>query len=74
VQLTRTRCVGPCGAAPVVVHYPANDWYWGLRPEQAGALVDAVTSVPADGGTAADGPSGETPPAGGLAGQRVRPS
>ena len=74
VQLTRTRCVGPSGAAPVVVHYPANDWYWGLRPEQAGALVDAVTSAPPDGGSATGGPSDERPSAGVLAGQRVRPS
>jgi (2Fe-2S) ferredoxin len=60
VQVTRTRCVGPCGGAPVVVHYPAGDWYWGLTAAQAGDLVAAVTGGP--GGT--PGP---------LAGQRFRP-
>ncbi|HEX2037421.1 MAG TPA: (2Fe-2S) ferredoxin domain-containing protein [Chloroflexota bacterium] len=66
VQLTRTRCVGPCGGAPLVVRYPQGDWYWGLRPHHAPQLVDAVT-----GGESAGLAAQRFRPQGDLPGQRV---
>jgi hypothetical protein len=51
VRLTRTLCLGPCRAAPVVAAYPEGEWYAGVRPEQAGALVGG----PAGASDALDG-------------------
>jgi sirohydrochlorin ferrochelatase/(2Fe-2S) ferredoxin len=42
VQVTRTRCLGPCRGAAIVVDMTSGDWYHGIEPEHATALLDAV--------------------------------
>lgn len=42
VRFTRTRCLGPCAGAAVVACYPSGDWYAGIVPEQADALIDSL--------------------------------
>lgn len=40
VLVTTTGCLFPCSQAPVVVVYPDNVWYRGLRSERVAAFVE----------------------------------
>jgi len=39
VWVTRTGCLVHCRTSPTVVVYPAGDWYSGVTPEQAEAIL-----------------------------------
>ena len=45
IRFTRTRCLGPCAGAAVVACYPGGDWYGGLAPDQAAALIETLVGA-----------------------------
>ena len=46
VAVTGSQCLGLCFDGPVVVAYPAGEWFGGVTPEQAAALCAAVVDGP----------------------------
>ena len=39
VRINHSGCLDQCGHGPMVVVYPENVWYWGVRPEDAEEIV-----------------------------------
>ncbi|TMW70306.1 (2Fe-2S) ferredoxin domain-containing protein [Alteribacter natronophilus] len=42
IHTTRTKCNGRCDDHCVAIAYPEGSWYRGLKPEDAGALLDSL--------------------------------
>lgn len=40
IKITKTSCMGRCGAGPTVAVYPDGVWYRGVNPADANELVD----------------------------------
>jgi (2Fe-2S) ferredoxin len=40
VWITRTSCIMNCSRGPIVVVYPAGDWYSAVTPEQVEQILD----------------------------------
>jgi (2Fe-2S) ferredoxin len=40
VRINHAGCLGQCGHGPMVVVYPDDVWYAGVRPENAALLVN----------------------------------
>ena len=39
VRINRSGCLNQCGHGPMVVVYPDNHWYAGVRPEDADEIM-----------------------------------